>query len=147
MGKLIVTEFMTLDGVGQAPGEPNEDRDGGCSYDGWQVPLLDEGSGDAMFEQARTMDALLLGRRTYEIFADYWPKAPEEIPFTGLLDGVPKYVTSHTLAGLSPGRARRYCPAASPRASPHSRRATTRYMSSAASSSHRRSCGSVSPTG
>ena len=98
MGKLIVTEFMTLDGVGQAPGEPDEDRDGGFSYGGWQVPLLDEGSGDAMFEQARTMDALLLGRRTYEIFAHYWPQAPEEIPFTGLLNGVPKYVASHTLA-------------------------------------------------
>ena len=45
------------------------------------------------------MDALLLGRRTYEIFADYWPKAAEEIPFTGLLNGVPKYVASRTLAG------------------------------------------------
>ena len=45
------------------------------------------------------MDALLLGRRTYEIFADYWPKTAEEIPFTGLLNGVPKYVASRTLAG------------------------------------------------
>ena len=99
MGKLIVTEFMTLDGVAQAPGEPDEDRDSGFTHGGWQAPLLDQESGQAMFEQARSMDALLLGRKTYEIFADYWPRAPQEIPFTGLLNGVPKYVASHTLAG------------------------------------------------
>jgi dihydrofolate reductase len=98
MGKLIVTEFVTLDGVAQAPGTPDEDRDGGFTHGGWQAPLLDEETGTAMFERASSMDALLLGRRTYEIFADYWPKAPEEIPFTGLLNGVPKYVVSRTLA-------------------------------------------------
>jgi dihydrofolate reductase len=98
MGKLIVTEFVTLDGVAQAPGEPDEDRDGGFVHGGWQAPLLDQESGTAMFEQARSMDALLLGRKTYEIFANYWPRAPEEIPFTGLLNGVPKYVASRTLA-------------------------------------------------
>ena len=59
--------------------------------------MLDQQSGSALFEQARTMDALLLGRKTYEIFADYWPKAPEEIPYTGLLNGVTKYVASRTL--------------------------------------------------
>ena len=98
MGKLVVTEFVTLDGVGQAPGEPDEDRDGGFAHGGWQAPLLDRGSGRVMFEQAARMDALLLGRKTYEIFAAYWPKAPDEIPFTGLLNRVPKYVVSHTLA-------------------------------------------------
>jgi dihydrofolate reductase len=97
MGKLVVTEFLTLDGVAQAPGEPDEDRDGGFAHGGWQAPLMDEESENAMFEQARSMDALLLGRITYEIFADYWPRAPEEIPFTGLLNGVPKYVASRTL--------------------------------------------------
>ena len=97
MGKLIVTEFVTLDGVAQAPGEPDEDRDGGFPHGGWQAPLLDEDAGHVMFEQARTMDALLLGRRTYEIFANYWPHAPAEIPFTGLLNAVPKYVASRTL--------------------------------------------------
>jgi dihydrofolate reductase len=99
VGKLIVTEFMTLDGVAQAPGGPDEDRDGGFMYGGWQAPLLDQQSGNVVFEQARSMDALLLGRKTYEIFADYWPRAPAEIPFTGLLNGVPKYVASRTLAG------------------------------------------------
>src|SRR5687768_17555508 len=99
MGQLIVTEFLTLDGVAQAPGEPDEDRDGGFAHGGWQAPLLDPASGEAMFEQAKTMDALLLGRRTYGIFAGYWPKAPEEIPFTGLLNRVPKYVATRTLTG------------------------------------------------
>jgi dihydrofolate reductase len=99
MGKLIVTEFVTLDGVAQAPGAPDEDRDSGFTHGGWQAPLLDEDAGRVVFEQARSMDALLLGRRTYEIFANYWPTAPEEIPFTGLLNGVPKYVASRTLAG------------------------------------------------
>jgi dihydrofolate reductase len=98
MGTLIVTEFVTLDGVAQAPGGPEEDRDGGFTHGGWQAPLLDQDAGSVVFEQARTMDALLLGRRTYEIFAGYWPTAPEEIPFTGLLNGVPKYVASRTLA-------------------------------------------------
>jgi len=99
MGKLIVTEFVTLDGVAQAPGRPDEDREGGFTHGGWQAPLHDQDAGDVMFENARSMDALLLGRRTYEIFANFWPTAPEEIPFTGLLNGVPKYVASRTLAG------------------------------------------------
>jgi dihydrofolate reductase len=99
MGELIVTEFVTLDGVAQAPGDPDEDLDDGFAHGGWQAPLLDEASGSAMFDQASRMDALLLGRKTYEIFADYWPRAPEEVPFTGLLKGVPKYVASSTLAG------------------------------------------------
>jgi dihydrofolate reductase len=98
MGKLIVTEFVTLDGVAQAPGGPDEDRDG-FTHGGWQAPWFGQESDRVMFEQARSMDALLLGRRTYEIFANYWPTAPEEIPFTGLLNDVPKYVASRTLAG------------------------------------------------
>src|SRR5256885_16813147 len=104
MGKLIVTEFVTLDGVAQAPGAPDEDRDSGFTHGGWQAPLVDEESGRVMFEQARSMDALLLGRRTYEIFASYWPTAPEDMPFTGLLNGVAKYVASRTLAGRSEER-------------------------------------------
>ena len=99
MGRLIITEFVTLDGVAQAPGRPDEDADGAFAYGGWQAPLVEEGSGDVMFDRARTMDALLLGRRTYEIFAAYWPSAPEEVPYTALLNRVPKYVASRTLAG------------------------------------------------
>jgi dihydrofolate reductase len=99
VGKLIVTEFVTLDGVAQSPGRPDEDRDGGFVHGGWQATIGDPGAGGVVFEQARSMDALLLGRRTYEIFADYWPQASEGIPFTGLFNGVPKYVASRTLAG------------------------------------------------
>ena len=98
VGKLIVTEFVTLDGVAQAPGGTDEDDDGGFSHGGWQAPLRDQDAGGALFEQASKMDALLLGRRTYEIFAGYWPTAPKEIPFTGLLNRVPKYVASRTLS-------------------------------------------------
>ncbi|WP_246271380.1 hypothetical protein [Amycolatopsis acididurans] len=73
MGTLIVTEFMTLDGVGQSPGQPDEDRDGGFSHGGWHAPFLDPEAGKAGFEAARSMDALLLGRRTYDVFAGFWP--------------------------------------------------------------------------
>jgi dihydrofolate reductase len=107
LGKLIVTEFTTLDGVAQAPGAPDEDRDDGFEHGGWQAPYFaDEASGEEagdesgedMFEEARRMDALLLGRRTYEIFAAYWPTGPEDSPFTELLNRVPKYVASRTLS-------------------------------------------------
>ncbi len=98
MGQLIVTEFVTLDGVGQAPGGIDEDRDGGFPHGGWHAPVSDPESGAVMFEQASTMGALLLGRRTYEIFAGYWPHASVEIPFTALLNSIPKYVASRTLA-------------------------------------------------
>jgi dihydrofolate reductase len=98
MGKLVVTEFVTLDGVAQAPGGPDEDRENGFAHGGWQAPLRDEQAGNVVFEQAQPMDALLLGRKTYEIFADFWPNAPEEIPFTKLLNQVPKYVASRILA-------------------------------------------------
>ena len=95
---LIVTEFLTLDGVAQGPGRHDEDRDGGFEHGGWQAPLMEEGTGPDLFARAEPMDALLLGRKTYEIFADYWPTAPEEIPYTGLLNRVPKYVASTTLS-------------------------------------------------
>jgi dihydrofolate reductase len=97
MGKLIVTEFMTLDGVAQAPGGPDEDRESGFTHGGWQAPLVDDASGSAIFDHARSMDALLLGRKTYEIFAAYWPTAADENPFARLLNRVPKYVASRTL--------------------------------------------------
>ncbi len=98
MGELVVTEFLTLDGVAQAPGGPDEDRESGFEHGGWQAPLLDEAAGGAIYENARGMDALLLGRRTYDIFAGYWPNASADSPFTELLNRVPKYVGSSTLS-------------------------------------------------
>jgi dihydrofolate reductase len=98
MGKVTVTEFVTLDGVAQAPGGPDEDRDGGFTLGGWHGPFMDVEAGRFLFEHARSMDALLLGRLTYEMFAEFWPAAPPEIPFAGLINGVPKYVVSRTLA-------------------------------------------------
>ena len=98
MGKLVVPEFVTLDGVAQAPGAPDEDRERGFAHGGWQAPLLDREAGEVVFERARGMDALLLGRKTYEIFAGYWPTAPQEMGFTRLLNDVPKYVASRSLA-------------------------------------------------
>ena len=99
MGKLIITEFVTLDGVAQAPGGPDEDDTGGFTHGGWQAPLGAPDTGQVIFEQAKSMNALLLGRRTYELFANFWPTAPAASPFTGLLNGVTKYVASRTLAG------------------------------------------------
>ena len=98
MGRLTVTEFVTLDGVAQGPGGSDEDRDGGFTHGGWQVAMTDPEAARVVFEQASQMGALLLGRRTYEIFAGYWPNAPAEIPFTGLLNRVPKLVASRTLS-------------------------------------------------
>jgi len=99
VGELIVTEFMTLDGVAQAPGGPDEDRADGFAHGGWQAPLSDAAMGEAIYAQAAGMDALLLGRRTYDLFAGYWPEAPDDIPFTRLLSDVPKYVASRSLTG------------------------------------------------
>jgi dihydrofolate reductase len=95
MGELRVTEFLTLDGVAQGPGRPDEDRDGGFAHGGWQAPLVDEASGAALFEAARGMDALLLGRRTYEIFAGYWPHHTDS-EIGALFDRIPKYVASRS---------------------------------------------------
>jgi dihydrofolate reductase len=97
MGILIVHMFLTLDGVIQAPGAPDEDREGGFEHGGWQAPLLDERSNAVNLEQFETADALLLGRKTYEIFARYWPGAPPGDPFTKLMNDIPKYVASRTL--------------------------------------------------
>jgi dihydrofolate reductase len=97
MGKLVVNTFTSLDGVMQAPGMPEEDREGGFDQGGWQVPYFDEESGQVMSEGMAAIDALLLGRKTYEIFAGYWPKAPADDPIAAMLNAAPKYVASRTL--------------------------------------------------
>jgi dihydrofolate reductase len=101
MRKLVVGTFLSLDGVMQAPGGPNEDRDGDFQHGGWLVPYFDEKFGDIMTEWTIRAGAFLLGRKTYEIFAGSWPNAtdPADRGATAL-NTLPKYVASRTLSKL-----------------------------------------------
>lgn len=93
MRKIIVLSFITLDGVMQAPGGPEEDTSGGFEYGGWTAPYHDEASGMIMETQLKPAD-LLLGRKTYEIFASYWPEHADYWPG---INEVTKYVMSTTM--------------------------------------------------
>src|SRR3954466_9583979 len=95
MGLIHVELFATLDLVGQAPGGPEEDP-AGVPFGGWQAPLLDEGAGAQILAAYEGTDALLLGRRTYDIFASYWPhqKGGEDNEIATLFNSIPKYVAS-----------------------------------------------------
>jgi dihydrofolate reductase len=93
MRKIIVLSFITLDGVMQAPGGPEEDKSGEFEYGGWTAPYDDESSGKFMEKQLKPAD-LLLGRKTFEIFASYWPEHADGWP--GIND-VTKYVLSGTM--------------------------------------------------
>jgi dihydrofolate reductase len=98
MRKVIVNEFMSLDGVVQAPGGADEDTTGGFKHGGWHMRYLEELSQQRILESIVGAGAFLLGRRTYEIFAGYWPKAPEEEQVVAEpLNTKPKYVASTTL--------------------------------------------------
>jgi dihydrofolate reductase len=99
MKKLVVGEFLTLDGVMQAPSYPWEDTEGGFKYGGWQMPYFDDEKGKIIGELIAAADALLLGRATYQIFAAYWPNAPKDDPIGvgDKLNSIPKYVVSTTL--------------------------------------------------
>jgi dihydrofolate reductase len=93
MRKLIVLSFITLDGVMQAPGGPEEDTSGGFKFGGWSVPYFDDFLGQTMSGQMGHPFDLLLGRKTYDIFASYWPQATDE---TGrVINEATKYVVSH----------------------------------------------------
>jgi dihydrofolate reductase len=93
MRKLIVSTFLTLDGVMQAPGGPGEDDDAGFAHGGWSVNYWDELMGQVMGEAMSTPFDLVLGRRTYDIFAAHWPRATEEDGAKPLNDAT-KYVAS-----------------------------------------------------
>ncbi len=95
MRKLIVLSFITLDGVMQAPGGPEEDPTGGFTYGGWTVPYFDDFLGKTMIEQMSRPFDLVLGRKTYEIFAAYWPhQKTEGDPIAAGINNAKKYVAS-----------------------------------------------------
>lgn len=101
MRKLVVGTFVTLDGVMQAPGGPDEDREGGFEHGGWLVPFFDEKFSQIMAEWTKEAGAFLLGRKTYEIFAGSWPKATDPgDEIATALNSRPKFVASRSLSSL-----------------------------------------------
>jgi dihydrofolate reductase len=97
--RVVVNEWMSLDGVVQAPGAPDEDRRGGFEYGGWHLPYFDEVSMGTVVENLNEAGAFLLGRTTYENFAGYWPNASEEEQVVAVpLNTKPKHVASTTLS-------------------------------------------------
>ena len=94
MRKLVLIEFVTLDGVMQAPGLADEDTEGGFKHGGWQQPYFDEVFNRAVGETMAAADALLLGRKTYDIFARYWPTAKD--PIAPIMNNFKKHVPSRT---------------------------------------------------
>lgn len=95
--KLVIRAFVTLDGVMQAPGGPDEDRSGGFAHGGWLWPFAHEEMEQATTEFLQNADVLLLGRKTYEIFASYWPNMEDDTAIGARLNAMPKLVASRTL--------------------------------------------------
>lgn len=101
MRKLMVTTFVSLDGVMQGPGGSDEDRDDGFEHGGWSVPHFGADLIERMTTVARRADALLIGRKTYDIFAATWPLAEADDPIGSKMNSVRKYVASRTLDTVS----------------------------------------------
>ena len=104
MRRIIIAAFLSLDGVIQGPGGPNEDTDGGFALGGWVVPYVDEAFGTAMSELFAQPFELLLGRRTYDIFAAHWPRVladTDDRPLAELFNGITKHVATHRPESLA----------------------------------------------
>jgi len=101
MRKLVVIEFVTLDGVMQGLGSPDEDRDGGFDHGGWAAPYLDGVQQAAAVDGLSATTAYLLGRRTYEKMIRFWPQQSDENPMAAHLNATPKYVATRTLTQLT----------------------------------------------
>jgi dihydrofolate reductase len=100
MRKIIAITQVTLDGVMQAPGGPEEDSSNGFSYGGWAMSYMDEASGEVVREIMEGEFDMLLGRRTYEIFAGYWPKQDDSMGIAKAFNRATKYVATRTLQQL-----------------------------------------------
>jgi dihydrofolate reductase len=102
MAILTITTMLSLDGVMQAPGAPDEDRSGGFSHGGWVFPLVDEEGMKMTIDTFSRADAFLLGRGTYDIFAAYWPRVTDPAdPIAGPLNALPKFVASNRVSSFS----------------------------------------------
>jgi dihydrofolate reductase len=103
MGQIHIDLFTTLDGVAQAPGAPQEDPEGGFRFGGWQAPLFDDEVGEQVAAGMERLDALLLGRKTYDIFAAHWPhrEGGTDSDIATLFNRIPKYVASRGNPELS----------------------------------------------
>jgi dihydrofolate reductase len=93
--RIVVSTFLTLDGVMQAPGGSEEDRRAGFEHGGWQEPYFDDAAGEAVVAGFAEADGLLLGRWTYDLFAEFWPTSTD--PFAERMNNIRKYVVSTTL--------------------------------------------------
>lgn len=101
MRKLVVIEFLSLDGVMQGLGSPDEDTEGGFKHGGWGAAYGDEVLGEAAAKGLAGTDAYLFGRKTYEKMVAYWPAAPGDDPLAAHLNAMPKYVASRTSRNLT----------------------------------------------
>ena len=104
MRKIIVSEFVSMDGVMQAPGGADEDTEGGFAYGGWTGPYWHDDIGATFAEEMSESDALLLGRKTWQIHGGAFEPMPEGDPFGDVMNGMPKYVVSTTLASATAWR-------------------------------------------
>ena len=97
MLQVAVQTFLTLDGVYQAPGGAEEDTEGGFKHGGWQMQFWEDEGGKIIDEQMKKTRAMLMGRKTYDIFASYWPNATEDVEIARLFNTIPKYVASRSM--------------------------------------------------